>query len=466
MSKIQNSILDNISENNNDYRVELRNLNNKIDESTTAMVGDIVSLSEYKLDFSNAIASAKDELVSKISRIIESCVIRDLRGVESVNEQFLDKINDKLENADVQNDKEKEEFVKGLNTLLGDKYLEIVKIKRIEFFDEDGTNQEIENVINDYKDNLIKGNNIDELKLSDLLSSYKTGLYQDILKSFSKINSLYQNNFVNGITNALSSAIDYVNKPVVDTTDEDMFKPYIPDINPVGKIDIPIIPEIPVETENVVSSNINNESQSEIPAFTEHPFLDIPEIPVIPQEELKDDDSSISDEEIKPIIDEPIASFEKVPNMDMAEDNSKKSYDVEEILKIAKSPVASMPIPELNEFGYEKLEPIKEDTDSDTLDSEFNEEEIVNEMINRLNNRLLEIKTRQDNYLSEKNQLDEDESFVNDLIASSNNKKDELDKFELELDEKEKELNEKEKELQQKINNVLPFANAVLQADK
>ena len=41
--------------------------------------------------------------------------------------------------------------------------------------------------------------------------------------------------------------------------------------------------------------------------------------------------------------------------------------------------------------------------------------------------------------MNKKEKLEEDESFVNDLIKSSNDKKEELDKFESELDAKEKE---------------------------
>ena len=67
---------------------------------------------------------------------------------------------------------------------------------------------------------------------------------------------------------------------------------------------------------------------------------------------------------------------------------------------------------------------------------------------------------------NEKEKLEEDESFVNDLIKSSNDKKEELDKFESELDAKEKELDERQKELDKKINDVMPFANAVLKTEE
>jgi len=114
-------VLDKISENNNEYRRELRTLNAKIDEKTTALVGDIVTISSYTADFSNTISSAKENLVNPISRIIESYVIRDLRSVETVNEQFVEKINDKLDNANITTKEEKEAFTQNLHSLLNDK---------------------------------------------------------------------------------------------------------------------------------------------------------------------------------------------------------------------------------------------------------------------------------------------------------------------------------------------------------
>ena len=38
-------------------------------------------------------------------------MIKDLRSVETVNEQFIDKINDKLESADISSSEEKEKFI-------------------------------------------------------------------------------------------------------------------------------------------------------------------------------------------------------------------------------------------------------------------------------------------------------------------------------------------------------------------
>ena len=74
MSKLLSNVLDKVSEDNNTYRNELRDLNKFIDEKSTALVGDIVTLSNYTIDFSNAISSAKENLVNPVSRIIESYV--------------------------------------------------------------------------------------------------------------------------------------------------------------------------------------------------------------------------------------------------------------------------------------------------------------------------------------------------------------------------------------------------------
>ena len=118
MNKLNNSVLDKISENNNEYRGKLRNLNNQIEEKTTSFVGELVTLSNYVIDFSNSINKAKDDLVMPINRIVESYVIKDLRGVETVNEQFVMKINDKLEDANITNAEEKDKFIDSLNSLL------------------------------------------------------------------------------------------------------------------------------------------------------------------------------------------------------------------------------------------------------------------------------------------------------------------------------------------------------------
>ena len=87
-------------------------------------------------------------------------------------------------------------------------------------------------------------------------------------------------------------------------------------------------------------------------------------------------------------------------------------------------------------------------------------------MIKRLVSRLNEINKREATYDEEEEQIKEDEAFVNDLIESATKKKQELDDFEKELDEKEAEINSKQAELDKKINNIMPFANAVLENAK
>ena len=130
MGKILRSVLDKISENNNEYRNELSDLNLRIEEITTNIVGDIVTVSNYNIDFSNMISTTKEKLVSPIYKIIESYVIKDLRNVETVNEQFVDKINDKIDNAVINSNEDKDNFLNSLNELLNEKYLSIVQIKR------------------------------------------------------------------------------------------------------------------------------------------------------------------------------------------------------------------------------------------------------------------------------------------------------------------------------------------------
>lgn len=464
MSKLLSSVLDKVSEDNNTYRNELRNLNKIIDEKATALVGDIVTLSNYTIDFSGAIANAKEQLVNPISRIIESYVIKDLRSVETVNEQFIDKINYKLESANITTKEEKENFINSLDALLNDKYLEIVKIKRVEFLDSNNQNEEIENCVNEFIKYLTSNAKFDDDRLNQLIKDYKESLYEIIRKVLIKISNLYLNNFVNEIDDALKISLDVMPKEI----DQEEFRPYVPELKvasvepevpEVPKVpEIPKIPDVP-EVPNVDVSNVN---VSEVPPITDifnvSNNLDIPENSDLTMEEktLEDEVKPLDVDKVEPIV---ISEdkYEKKSN------EVKKPYDVEEILKIAKSPIVTMNNDKKEDFV--SVSPIKDEVTSELSDSEFDEEEIVKEMISRLNNRLSIIKERQKKYDNEKKKIEDDEKFVNDLIETSNVKKEELDKFEKELDDKEEELARKKKELDKKINDVLPFANAIMKSE-
>lgn len=452
MSKLLNSVLDRVSENNNEYRSILRALNSTIDEVTTSLVGDVVTLSSYTADFSNTLSESKEKLVNPISRIIESYVIKDLRSVETVNEQFVEKINDKLENADIKSKEEKDSFANSLNNLLNDKYLEIVKIKRIDFFNPAGVNENIEEAIDSFVNYLNGVATFNQESLNTLINDYKSKIYKQVKSTLEKISNLYLNNFVSEVSSSLNAAIDYDNDNVKEEVKDD-FKPFIPDINPIPEAvvpeapvipeipEVPVMPEVKEQSDNIPEINTKDEEKKD-----DNFSLDIPTIPEVP--------------DVKPVT-----------PVEIKEEPSKRPYDVEEILKIAKSPIVSMPEmkkeePISTKDEYVLVSPITEEKETETMESEFNEKEIVEEMIRRLTNRLNDINERTSKYESEKEKLEEDESFVNDLIKSSNDKKEELDKFESELDAKEKELDERQKELDKKINDVMPFANAVLKSEE
>lgn len=452
MSKLLNSVLDRVSENNNEYRSILRALNSTIDEVTTSLVGDVVTLSSYTADFSNTLSESKEKLVNPISRIIESYVIKDLRSVETVNEQFVEKINDKLENADIKSKEEKDSFANSLNNLLNDKYLEIVKIKRIDFFNPAGVNENIEEAIDGFVSYLNGVATFNQESLNTLINDYKSKIYKQVKSALEKISNLYLNNFVSEVSSSLNAAIDYDNDSVKEEVKDD-FKPFIPDINPIPEAVVPEAPVIPEIPEVPVMPEVKEQSDN------------IPEIN-IKDEEKKDDNFSLDIPTIPEVTD-----VKPVTPVEIKEEPSKRPYDVEEILKIAKSPIVSMPEmkkeePISTKDEYVPVSPITEEKETETMESEFNEKEIVEEMIRRLTNRLNDINERTSKYESEKEKLEEDESFVNDLIKSSNDKKEELDKFESELDAKEKELDERQKELDKKINDVMPFANAVLKTEE
>ena len=452
MSKLLNSVLDRVSENNNEYRSILRALNSTIDEVTTSLVGDVVTLSSYTADFSNTLSESKEKLVNPISRIIESYVIKDLRSVETVNEQFVEKINDKLENADIKSKEEKDSFANSLNNLLNDKYLEIVKIKRIDFFNPTGVNENIEEAIDGFVSYLNGVATFNQESLNTLINDYKSKIYRQVKSALEKISNLYLNNFVSEVSSSLNAAIDYDNDSVKEEVKDD-FKPFIPDINPIPEAVVPEAPVIPEIPEVPVMPEVKEQSDN------------IPEINT-KDEEKKDDNFSLDIPTIPEVTD-----VKPVTPVEIKEEPSKRPYDVEEILKIAKSPIVSMPEmkkeePISTKDEYVPVSPITEEKETETMESEFNEKEIVEEMIRRLTNRLNDINERTSKYESEKEKLEEDESFVNDLIKSSNDKKEELDKFESELDAKEKELDERQKELDKKINDVMPFANAVLKTEE
>lgn len=462
MSKLLNSVLDRVSENNNEYRSILRALNSTIDEVTTSLVGDVVTLSSYTADFSNTLSESKEKLVNPISRIIESYVIKDLRSVETVNEQFVEKINDKLENADIKSKEEKDSFANSLNNLLNDKYLEIVKIKRIDFFNPAGVNENIEEAIDSFVNYLNGVATFNQESLNTLINDYKSKIYKQVKSTLEKISNLYLNNFVSEVSSSLNAAIDYDNDSVKEEVKDD-FKPFIPDINPIPEAVVPEAPVIPEIPEVPVMPEVKEQSDNIPEINTEDEEKNIP----ISSKEEKIDDNFQFD---IPTIPE-VTDVKPVTPVEIKEESSKRPYDVEEILKIAKSPIVSMPEmkkeePISTKDEYVLVSPITEEKETETMESEFNEKEIVEEMIRRLTNRLNDINERTSKYESEKEKLEEDESFVNDLIKSSNDKKEELDKFESELDAKEKELDERQKELDKKINDVMPFANAVLKTEE
>lgn len=439
MNKLNNSVLDKISENNNEYRGKLRNLNNQIEEKTTSFVGELVTLSNYVIDFSNSINKAKDDLVMPINRIVESYVIKDLRGVETVNEQFVMKINDKLEDANITNAEEKDKFIDSLNSLLNNKYLEIVKIKRNDFCDTDGKNVEIEDKFNNFINYISSFPNVNVAIFENTINTYKESIYSLISSTLKSISDLYLSNFVDGIMNGLNAIIELNNSSITDD-----FKPFTPNVD---DIEIPSIPKAPIADEKI------------LPISDDKSDIELPEIPSFSSinNTSKEEEEKISVSALEVPKEEPIT----------VDKDLKKQYDVEEILKIAKSPVVSMPSDEeMRNNSFTAVEPIIKSEEKDNIIDKYNEDEIASELINRLTYRLDAIKEKQQKLDNDEKRLDDDEAFVNSLIDNSNKKQLELDEIEKELNKKKEELKAKEEELNRKINDVLPFANAVMNVQK
>lgn len=439
MNKLNNSVLDKISENNNEYRGKLRNLNNQIEEKTTSFVGELVTLSNYVIDFSNSINKSKDDLVMPINRIVESYVIKDLRGVETVNEQFVMKINDKLEDANITNAEEKDKFIDSLNSLLNNKYLEIVKIKRNDFCDTDGKNVEIEDKFNNFINYISSFPNVNVAIFENTINTYKESIYSLISSTLKSISDLYLSNFVDGIMNGLNAIIELNNSSITDD-----FKPFTPNVD---DIEIPSIPKAPITDEKI------------LPISDDKSDIELPEIPSFSSinNTSKEEEEKISVSALEVPKEEPIT----------VDKDLKKQYDVEEILKIAKSPVVSMPSDEeMRNNSFTAVEPIIKSEEKDNIIDKYNEDEIASELINRLTYRLDAIKEKQQKLDNDEKRLDDDEAFVNSLIDNSNKKQLELDEIEKELNKKKEELKAKEEELNRKINDVLPFANAVMNVQK
>lgn len=438
MNKLNNSVLDKISENNNEYRGKLRNLNNQIEEKTTSFVGELVTLSNYVIDFSNSINKAKDDLVMPINRIVESYVIKDLRGVETVNEQFVMKINDKLEDANITNAEEKDKFIDSLNSLLNNKYLEIVKIKRNDFCDTDGKNVEIEDKFNNFINYISSFPNVNVAIFENTINTYKESIYSLISSTLKSISDLYLSNFVDGIMNGLNAIIELNNSSITDD-----FKPFTPNVD---DIEIPSIPKAPITDEKI------------LPISDDKSDIELPEIPSFSSiNNTSKEEEKISVSALEVPKEEPIT----------VDKDLKKQYDVEEILKIAKSPVVSMPSDEeMRNNSFTAVEPIIKSEEKDNIIDKYNEDEIASELINRLTYRLDAIKEKQQKLDNDEKRLDDDEAFVNSLIDNSNKKQLELDEIEKELNKKKEELKAKEEELNRKINDVLPFANAVMNVQK
>lgn len=504
MGKILRSVLDKISENNNEYRNELSDLNLRIEEITTNIVGDIVTVSNYNIDFSNMISTTKEKLVSPIYKIIESYVIKDLRNVETVNEQFVDKINDKIDNAVINSNEDKDNFLNSLNELLNEKYLSIVQIKRTNFFNEYGINSDIETIINQFMQDVTSIRTIDEDKLVNVLTEYKKAVYTSIKNTLAKISKIYLNNFISEVSESIDGAIDFNNK--FDAPLEEGINLSLPTID---ELEMPVIPELEDMPDFTSMPSFDDNESLSVTEETPIEF-DIP-TPVVVEPSFENDETdeiSISaiaekikeekelkeQEEKDRRVDDLLSSFKTLDNEEIDEveetnlfdtieksedknefeepivesSSTKKTYDVEEILKRAKSPVVTMEYvkPVENADNYVPVKPIESSDSLSLVNNDFNEKEIVQEMITRLQKRLAEISAKEEALEVEKSQIEEDELFVNNLIKTTADKKAELDAFEAGLNKKSENLDKKQIELNDRISAVMPFANAVLEIEK
>ncbi len=223
MNEVLLGLQEKISENNNQYRDVLDRTNTSLENRTTVLVGGLVTLSNYEADFTQTTNKSNEQLLNPIIKIIEAYCVKDLRNIDNVNEQFLKKISDKLNKIDIDTDDKTIKFVDSLKKLLNGKYLEIVNIKRVPFFNENSDNIDIENIINSYTNILIESNMYNEEKLSELFLEYKNDIYKTIKNDLDSLNKLYISNFITEIEDTLTADINVkVNAPEKNEIEENI----------------------------------------------------------------------------------------------------------------------------------------------------------------------------------------------------------------------------------------------------
>ncbi len=408
MNDILQELQEKISESNNQYRDILLRTKNSIENRTTVLVGGLVTLSNYESDFNELTIKTKEMISDKIIKVVESYCVKDLRNVDDVNEQFIKKINDKLNKVELDTTEDKLKFVDSLKKLLFDKYLEIVNIKRIPFFQENDDNTEIENIVNLFTNYLEETNLYNGEKLSALFFEYKEDTYKAIKNDFEDLNKLYINNFITEIEVAL--------------TQEDTVKPVV--------------------EENYIAEEEKNDFLGPLPKIEEPlPVVEEP-LPII-------EEQKVEIEEIpKPIIEEePLEIKEEKPIF-------KSNANIDDIFELTKpkSPSNTISIPKSDILSKEEIQ--------------VDEDELVNAMIDRLTKRLDKVNEKEKAIEEEKVRIVEDEKFLEELVESTDKKALALEEKEKQLREKDIELKEKEKTLSEKLNSILPFANAVLKSGK
>lgn len=411
MNDILQNLQEKISESNNQYRDILQRTKNSIENRTTVLVGGLVTLSNYESDFNDLTIKSKEMLSDKIFKVIEAYCVKDLRNVDNVNEQFIKKINDKLNKVELDTDDERQKFVDSLKKLLFEKYLDIVNIKRIPFFQENDDNKDIEDIVNMYTNSLEETNLYNDEKLAALFFEYKEDIYKAIKSDIEDLNKLFINNFITEIEVALS------------------------DNNTIKQ-----------ETE--ISNKTFDEVQQDF-------YEEMPKIDEIPEPIIYKPEESFFEEKVEPVIEQPIIEEIKQPVIEEIEKPAYKSnVKIDDIFELTKpkevSNTISIPRSEIS---------IKEETSVD-------EDELVGAMIDRLTSRLEKVNQKEKEVEEERKRIKEDEKFLEELSDSTDKKAVSLDEKEQFLREKDIELKEKEKVLNEKLNAVLPFANAVLKSEE
>lgn len=443
-----------ISENNNSYIQILNNLSVELEEKISMVLGTLVTHTNQSADLSMLGDGSKVKLLIPLNKIIESYTIKDLRVVEDVNEQFLKKISDKVDSTNIVDSDSKQKFTESLINLLEEKYLEIIKIKRLPFFSDNNKNIELESCLEEYKNYLLSLNIFDANAVETNLLNFNNDIIILINATFNEVNNLYLNNFINEIYVIIN---EEVNKSgIIDNAPINNMETHFENdlenqtINENIQVETPVMQNTDMNQVNNMDMNqVSNMDINQVNNMDINTYENITP-PIVNPVTMPPAERVLKDAEEQPVE---MPSKVTSSNVDQIFELTKPQYNVS-------SPDVKM-TPVFKDDYVSKV--IKAEPETKI---ELNEKELVSEMIRRLSLKLEELEEKDIKCNIEETQLEEDEKYLEELIKNTQEKEKNYLNFKKELEDKQKDLIETEKQLKVKLDSLMPFANAVLKSEK